>query len=547
MDMSPYRDLFISESREHLRAAIELIVKLEQEAGNRNDIDALFRSAHSLKGMAASMGYGEIAELSHKIEDLMDRVRKDELAFEAGIADLLLEGADLLEAMIDDVADDRTVIRDIAPLVQLLVAYKPHGRAGESEGKATDADRAESADARAAGSAVGSVLSPGGGRGGDSPQTVRVRTEVLDHLINITGELITNKHRLLTVGKELGSPRLNEATVELSRLLRDLHSEVLLVRLMPFAAIADRFPRVVRDLAKKTGKEVLLEVEGKEIELDRGILEELSDPLTHILRNAIDHGLEKPAERLACGKPSQGKVTLSARREKDQVVVVVADDGRGMDPARLIASAIEKGIITSEAGVHMSSREALMLTCVPGFSTAREVTDISGRGVGMDAVSATIQLLGGTLAIESELGKGSRFILRLPLTIAIINVLLVRSAQLALAVPVTNIHRTVELRRNLIYSRGKRKVFDFDGEPLPLLSLNRILGLPSAHAGELLPVFVSELKGRRVGLVVDGFIGQQEVFVKPLGRPLESLKGVSGGAILGDGEVVFILDVANLL
>ncbi|GFE57273.1 chemotaxis protein CheA [Geobacter sp. AOG1] len=542
MDMSPYRDLFISESREHLRAVSELIVKVEQEAGSRKDMDALFRAAHSLKGMAASMGYGEIAELSHRIEDLMDRVRKEELVFDAGIADLLLEGADLLEVMITDVANEVQAVRDIGDLVQRLVAYRPAtGTAGTADGGdvagGAPSDRQSPAD----------LLHGEPDRHGDASQTVRVRTEVLDHLINITGELITNKHRLMTVGKELASQPLDEATVELSRLLRDLHTEVLLVRLIPFSTIADRFPRVVRDLAKKVGKEVVFEVDGKGIELDRGILEGLSDPLTHILRNAVDHGLELPDERRACGKPLHGRIRLAARREKDQVVVVVEDDGRGMDPALLIASAIEKRLVSPEAGRLMSAREAFMLTCIPGFSTAREVTDVSGRGVGMDAVRSTIQTLGGNLTIESELGKGSRFILRLPLTIAIINVLLVRLARVALAIPITSVQRTVELRRDLIYSRGKQKVFDFDGEALPLLSLNRILGLPHSHAGELLPLFVSELKGRRVGLVVDEFIGQQEIFVKPLGRPLASMKGLGGGAVLGNGEVVFILDVANVL
>lgn len=545
MDMSPYRDLFVSESREHLRALSELIVRLEQEAGSREDMDALFRAAHSLKGMAASMGYGEIAELSHKIEDLMDRVRKEELAFDGGIADLLLEGADLLEAMITDVAAEVQSVRDTGDLIQRLVAYRPSTTMSGAE--AGKAERDEGASIRQE-KPVSDVVPRGErGRHGDAPQTIRVRTEVLDNLITITGELITNKHRLMVVGKELNSSSLDEATVELSRLLRDLHTEVLLVRLIPFAVVADRFPRVVRDLAKKMGKEVVFEVDGKGIELDRGILEELSDPLTHILRNAVDHGLETPAERQACGKSPQGNIRLTARREKDQVVVTVEDDGRGMDPVRLVASAIEKKLITPEAGRLMSPREAFMLTCLPGFSTAREVTDLSGRGVGMDAVRTTIQTLGGSMAIESELGKGSRFILRLPLTIAIINVLLVRLARVAVAFPVTSVQRTVELRRTLIYSQGKQKVFDFDGEPLPLLSLNRILGLPYNHAGELLPVVVSELKGRRVGLVVDSFIGQQEVFVKPLGRPLASMKGLGGGAVLGNGEVVYILDVANLL
>jgi two-component system chemotaxis sensor kinase CheA len=317
--------------------------------------------------------------------------------------------------------------------------------------------------------------------------------------------------------------------------------------MMPFAAISDRFPRVVRDLAKKNGKEVALSVEGEELELDRGILEELADPLIHIIRNAVDHGLETAAERVACGKPAKGEIRISARREKDQVIIVVADDGRGMDPAKLIASAIEKGFIKPERGKALSTGEALLLICIPGFSTALEVTDVSGRGVGMDSVSSTIKSLSGSLAIESEPVRGSRFILKLPLTITIINVLLAKVAQFSVAIPVTNILHTMELPRSMISSLENRKVFYLEGEAIPILSLNRIFDLSHATAArEFIPLFIAEIKGRKMALAVDRFLGQQEVFVKPLGRPLAKLKGLVGGAILGDGEVVFILDIANL-
>jgi two-component system chemotaxis sensor kinase CheA len=541
MDMSQYRELFISESREHLRAMSELIVSLEKEAGNGENIDSLFRSAHSIKGMAASMGYGDISELAHKIEDLMDRVRKRIIEFESGVADLLLAGADLLEAMILDVEHDAIGNRDITELLRKIAGYTPSGIAAAASTSfsdqaaplqpASEADKPESRQKQA-----------------ESRQTVRVKTEILDHLINTTGELITNKHRLINVGKEVGSGRLNEGLVELSRLLRELYNEVINVRMMPFAAISDRFPRVVRDLAKKSGKEVAFAIEGEEIELDRGILEELADPLIHIIRNAVDHGLETASERLACGKPAKGLIRLSARREKDQVVVVVTDDGRGMNPAGLIASAINKGFIKPEKGKALTSREALMLICIPGFSTAREITDVSGRGVGMDSVSSTIKSLSGNLTIESEPGRGSSIILKLPLTITIINVLLARVTPFSVAIPVTSILHTLELKRSMISTLEKKKVFFLEDEAIPLLSLNHIFSVPYTPASsEFVSLFIAEVKGLKVGFVVDRFLGQQEVFVKPLGRPLAKLKGLAGGAILGDGEVVFILDVADLM
>jgi len=540
MDMSQYRDLFISESREHLRAMNELIVALEKESGNSEKIDSLFRSAHSIKGMAASMGYGDIAELAHKIEDLMDKVRKGIMEFESGVADLLLAGADCMEAMILDVEQGGAGNRDIAALLQNIAGYTspvadvvPPSPPPDQAAPAQPASMAKQPETRQ--------------KHAESRQTVRVKTEILDHLINTTGELITNKHRLMNVSKEIGSTRLNEALVELSRLLRELYNEVINVRMMPFSAISDRFPRVVRDLAKKNGKEVTFEIEGEKIELDRGILEELADPLIHIIRNAVDHGLETADERLASGKQAKGLIRLSARREKDQVIIVVEDDGRGMDPAKLTASAIDKGFIKPEKGKTLSIREALLLVCIPGFSTAQEVTDVSGRGVGMDSVSSTIKSLSGDLVIESEPDRGSRIILKLPLTITIINVLLARVTPFSVAIPVTNILHTLELKRDMIATLEK-KVFFLEDEAIPLLSLNHIFAVPHAPASsEFISLFIAEVKGRKVGFVVDRFLGQQEVFVKPLGRPLAKMKGLAGGAILGDGEVVYILDVADLL
>ncbi|HEY6873762.1 MAG TPA: chemotaxis protein CheA [Geobacteraceae bacterium] len=539
MDMSQYRELFLSETREHLRTFNELIVALEGDADDRDKIDSLFRMAHSIKGMAASMEYGEIAELAHKIEDLMDKVRKKLLTFEPAMADLLLEGADLLEGLVDDVATGAAGGRDFGDFLQRLVNYAPAQRNG-AVAPPPATGRGEDGREKPPGEKPKELT--------DSPQSVRVRTAILDNLINTTGELFTNKHRLMNVARGIGSAPLGAALEELSRLLRELHNEVLNVRMVPFASITDRLPRVVRDLARKSGKDVALEIEGKEIELDRGIVEELADPLIHILRNAVDHGVETAAERLDGGKAAQGRITLSAVREKDHICVTVADDGRGMDPAKLTASALARGIITPEEARLLTPRDALFLTCHPGFSTAERITDVSGRGVGMDAARTTIQSLGGTLAIESEAGRGTRIIIRLPLTIAIIDVLLVGCGDLTCAVPVTAIQRTLEIRRDAITTHGRRKVFYLDDEPIQLLSMARIFRMPAPPpAGKFIPLFVSEVKGRRVALVVDRLLGHQEVFVKPLGRPLGRMKGLSGGAILGNGEVVSILDVANIL
>jgi len=556
MDMSQYRSLFLSEAREYLKTINETVVALEESPEDRAAIDTLFRGAHSLKGMAASMEYGDLVEVAHAMEDLMIRVRDGGLSFEPGVADLLLEGTDLIDLLLGEVETGREQRSSLGDLPQRLSGYTPVPPGTGSTTGAATADAADT-ESRETGSFSAAALQDQGiaplpaeaerskeAEGG----TVRVKTELLDHLINLTGELITNKHRLLNIGRELGSAPLDEAVTETSKLLRALHDEVMKVRLMPFDAICDRFQRSVRALAKKSGKELHFELEGREIGLDRGILESLIDPLNHMLRNAVDHGMEESAERLAAGKPARGAVKLSVSRDRDRVLITVSDDGRGMDPKQMIAAAIRKGVITPEEAEQLSPRQALMLSCIPGFSTAKEVTEVSGRGVGMDAVNASIQRLGGTLAIESEPGRGTRFTLTLPMNIAIIHTLVVQCGAIKGAVPVTAVLRTVELRREQLSKVGKRQVFYLDDEAVPLLSLNRILGLPLGRFPDgIVPLFVTEAKGRRVGIVVDRLLGQHELFIKPLGRPLSKLKGVAGGAILGDGEVVTLLDVADLL
>jgi two-component system chemotaxis sensor kinase CheA len=536
MDMSQYRDLFVSEAREHVHRLADLVPVFETAPEDQATIAALFRSAHSVKGMAASMSFSCIAELAHRLEDLLDGVRRGQ-PVAAGLGQLLLAGADALEGMIAAVAAGAA---DGEPLPDLLAQIADYAGTGP-------VPPVTPPTVAAAPSSPEPPPSPAGDEAGEASQTVRVRTGILDHLINITGELVTVKHRLLSLAGESTEPRLGETVGDLAKLVRQLHDQVMTARLIPFSTTADRFPRTVRDVARKSGKQVAFAVTGKELELDRGILEGLAEPLLHLLRNAVDHGIEPPAERQAAGKPAVGTITLSARREKDQLVVTVADDGRGMAPDDIRAAAVARKVVTVERAALLSPQEALLLVCESGFSTAGAVTDVSGRGVGMDVVKTTVQALNGTLAIESEPGLGCRFVLKLPLTIAIINVLLMEAGGLPVAVPVTSVQRTLQLERQLLVSQGGATVFFVDEEPLTLLSLSRLLGRPLVPAaGSHLPVFVCELRGRRVGLAVDRLIGQREVFVKPLGRPLAAVKGISGGAVLGDGEIVFILDLPGL-
>lgn len=539
MDMSQYRDLFVSEARDHLGAFNGLIVRLEEIPDDKAAINELFRHAHSLKGMAATMMYDPIARLAHIMEDQLSRVRSGEVPLIPALADLLLEGSDALAGMIFQVESETETITDAARLVERLTAFDPF-----AEKRLPKEDPEEQSVI-----ASGQLLQlPHQFRQTDSFKSIRIKTETLDQLVNIAGELITNRHRLAECVSQSGIPEFDEPLNQLSGLLRDLRDVVLKARMVPFSFIAERFPRLVRDLARKQGKEITFRLDGKNIELDRGILEEIAEPLVHILRNAVDHGMETPGERVAAGKPSGGDIRLTVVRDKDHVEIVIADDGRGMDSERLKSKAVEKGLVTAEQASVLTAQESFMLVCSPGFSTAETVSDISGRGVGMDAVRSTVHSLGGALTIHSEIGRGSRFVLRLPITVSIIQALIVQSGAIEIAFPISVVTRTLELGREDIIDEAGQKMIDLDGARVPVRSLNRLLGQPVATgpAVDLLPAVVCEIGGTPIAFIADRLCGQHEIFVRPLGSPLSSLRGLGGATITGDGRVVFVVDAASL-
>lgn len=535
MDMSQYRDLFVSEARGHLSAFNELIVKLEDAGGDTDSINELFRHAHSLKGMAATMGYDPIAGLAHSMEDQLGRVRSGEILLVPALADILLESADNLSEMVSQV-ETGAPLKETAGLLERLSLFSPDAHTDETPGKPDE---------------PGPVKHPPTShnfRHSDSFKSIRIRTETLDRLVNITGELITNRYHLADCASKSGSPEFNIPIHQLTGLLRDLRDEVFKARMLPFAFIAERFPRLVRDLARKQGKEVTFHIEGRDIELDRGILEEITEPLVHILRNAVDHGMEKPDERVAAGKPYNGDIRLTVTRDKDHVDIVIEDDGCGMDPDRLKSKAVEKGFIGAEQSAAMTVQDALMLICAPGFSTVEAVSDVSGRGVGMDAVRTAIHSLSGVLAIQSETGMGSRFMMRLPITVSIINALLVKCASVDIAFPINSVQRTLELHPFEIIEKSGQQTISIDGASVPVRCLNHLLGQPVRPDSDvnLIPVILCEAGGGLLAFLVDRLCGQQEIFVRPLGRPLSQLRGINGATITGDGRVVFVVDVAAL-
>jgi two-component system chemotaxis sensor kinase CheA len=539
MDMSAYRDLFVSEARSHLTAFGELIVHLEDPSGDPATIDELFRHAHSLKGMAATMGYDQVVTIAHRMEDHLGRIRTGEWRLVPTLTNLLLEGSDTLALLVANVEAENNENVDTSDLVERLTSFDP---AAETVAPPPGKPAREESAASAVPADTHQF------RQTDSFKSIRIKTETLDHLVNITGELITNRYRLAEAVNLSGADACREPLHQLTTLVRSLRDEVFKARMLPFATIAERFPRLVRDLARKQGKEVHFQLEGKDIELDRGILEEITEPIVHILRNAVDHGLESADERVGAGKPFGGTISLSVSRDKDHVEITIADDGRGMDQERLKQKGVEKGIVTPEQAALMTAQEAYQLICTPGFSTAATVTDISGRGVGMDAVNEAVHALSGVLTIQSHSGRGSSFIMRLPITVSIIHALIVQCDSLELAFPLNMVARTVELKPAEIGGSPGRQTTRIDDREIPVRSLRQVLYMPEAALVETaaLPAIICDVGGRLIAFTVDRIVGQQEIFVRPLGSPLSRLRGVSGATITGDGRVLFVADASAL-
>jgi two-component system chemotaxis sensor kinase CheA len=612
MDMSKYRELFLSETREHINSLNQLAVTLEQEPGNRETIDALFREAHSIKGMAATMGFNSTAQLSHHLEDLLDGFRTSG-DIPSTTIDYLLEGIDLLDGLLDDLQDDRPerstedyltkqqlsavdgkddnsepspaiISSEIKPeseeepdTFQVLVELDKETPAAAARGilvlrelekignlKTSQPDIDELRMGGSCGQVrawlssclqkeqIEAVLLKINGvenvrfvedrRKKDRRErqtvgrTIRVSTDLLDQFVNLTGELITHRNMLNTAGRSRNWDELNKAIDRAGRLIDELHHNVLQVRLMPLQSITGRLPRMVRDLSRSSGKQVALLLNGTDIGIDRVILEGITDPLMHLVRNAVDHGIEK-----------EGTVSVSAGREKDMILIEVVDDGKGMDPQILRQKAVDHGLISQPQAYSMSDRDALMLVCKPGFSTAEEVTETSGRGVGMDVVKAAVQNLGGSLEIVSAAGAGTRFQIRLPLSIAIIKILLVSCAGRTLAIPITRVQRTLDLPTAEIFSAGQQRMFRLEEEEFCLYSLAETLDQQQAATGDTTWAVLIEVHGRRIGLQVDGFLGQRDAFIKPIGFPLNLLTGLTGATLEGDGHVTFVVDPQALL
>jgi two-component system chemotaxis sensor kinase CheA len=363
--------------------------------------------------------------------------------------------------------------------------------------------------------------------------------------MNLVGELVISRGRLFEISHKNVMQEMNETMTMLDRSITDLQNEVMRIRMLPVDNVFNRFPRIVRDLAKKEGKEIELIISGQDTELDRTVLDEISDPLNHMIRNAVDHGIEKPEDRIASGKPAAGTIWLTARRERSNVIIEITDDGKGIDAARVKRKALERGIISEAQAAAMTDEEAVMLIFRSGLSTAEKVTEVSGRGVGMDIVRTRVENLGGLVRIETQPGKGTKTILKLPPTIAIVQALLINVGKEKYAISITNVVETVYITDEGIKTIGGREAIVIRDIILPLYRLHDIFGLQTTESGKYTAIVVEKAE-QKIALLVDSIESQQEIFVKPLSGLLQTVRGLEGVTIMGNGRVVPILDVSTL-
>jgi two-component system chemotaxis sensor kinase CheA len=529
-------EVFEGTVRQQLATIFAALEGLRTDATQRDLVDAIYRSLTSLHNACAYMDLEELRVYAQRTAQLVGKARDEGIDFSV-MLDLLAQEAGILESMVESA---------LAGLKAPRAADQP---APAPEAPPTAPTPQESSRPTPDPTPTPAPAAPAAERRGTN--TIRVEHAKLDHLMNLIGELIINRNRFAMLARDLaagGDPHevaqhLQETTDAMTRISDDLQDTIMHVRMLPVHTVFSKFPRLIRDLSRKSGKQVELITEGEETELDKSVVEVIGDPLVHILRNAVDHGLEPPEERRRQGKPETGRVWVRAAHKGNAVVIEVEDDGRGIDPDIMRQKGVEKGLITPEQARSMDDAAARELIFAPGFSTAAQVTDISGRGVGMDVVRTNIKELKGSVQVTSEVGKGTRFTLSLPLTLAIIDALLVRVSGHTFAIPLDAVSETTKIPKESISRVNRRDAVTLRGEVVALVHLADILGLPTApRPDKPLPTVLIAVQDRRLGLVVDELLLRQDVVIKALGDYLGDIPGISGATILGDGRVILILD-----
>ena len=549
-DMQELVQDFLVETNEIIENLDHDLVELES---NQNDLELLnkiFRGAHTMKGSSSFLGFNKLADLTHHAEDILNKLRKGEMVVTREIMDTLLEFVDKTKQIISDIengtdtADATSVINDLKLASDgKLVGKKPAAAQGQASSAAPAAPKAAPKQDNKVTHQATQV-----------EQTIRVDVSRLDSLVNLVGELVLSRNRLSQIAGELENKFDNEYLVEqlldvtsaIGMNTTELQLAIMKTRMIAIGKVFNKFPRVVRDIARDTGKEIDLIIQGEETELDKQVIESIGDPLLHMIRNSCDHGVETPDVRLAKGKPRMGTVLLSAYHEGNHVVIEIKDDGAGMDPDKLKRKAMEKGVITLDEANNMDDKQAYGLIFKPGFSTAEKITNISGRGVGMDVVRTNIEKLNGIITIDSKINEGSTFYLKLPLTLAIIQALLVEVAGETFAIPLASVVETVRITNEEIHSFEGREVLKLRDRVLSLVRLDEAFALDELEQDEIYVVVVA-LAEKQLGFIVDKLIGQEEIVIKSLGEYLGGNPGIAGATITGDGRVRLILDVSGVI
>ncbi|MGE4649421.1 MAG: ATP-binding protein, partial [Myxococcota bacterium] len=498
MDLARYQTIFLEEASEHCAEMSAALLQLEKDPDSADAIDRVFRAAHSIKGMAASLGHDGLAELAHAMEDRMQVFREaGRAAGGEGLA-LLFRALAALERMLE-ACQAGEVLQNAPGLIGELKTLErsepavvpPHTAVIREDGESLEAPR--------------------------PPATVRVHTSTLDRFLASVGEVILNTNQVRTaVGSSASSSGFSEDLDRMEQVVGELQRRAQELRTTPLSRILEPLPRTARAMAERLGKRIEVEVSGAELELDRSILDRLGDPLVHLLRNAVDHGIEAPELRARTRKPEVGRIRIDAHRERDAIRICVSDDGAGIELEKLRERAVEARVVHRDLAADLSPEHLISLIFHPGLSTSEQVSELSGRGVGMDAVRVTVESLGGSVEVTSEAHVGTQVQLEVPLAAAIQRVLLLALGEEVVALPITRVERVVELRADQIETSGSDAFALLGDELLPLLDLVGSLGLPSAAKREVMSVVVGDVRGERMGLAADGIEGQQQIYVKPV-------------------------------
>ncbi|MDA8112216.1 MAG: chemotaxis protein CheA [Nitrospiraceae bacterium] len=611
---------FLQEASEMLEGLDNYFVQLENNPEDRTLLNEIFRTAHSIKGSAGFIGLNRIVEVAHHAENVLNQLRTGNMRAEPAVVDIILESMDALKVLVNEVRTGEQADVDIDGInmkLDLLLQWgedthseTPGEEAGGADSEMASAVREEkvldtrampkeeasleesslpetsavppplppsppspppvshpgpqvvrpaSSREEAQNAEAGSPKGAEGGGGGEADQTIRVEISRLDSVMNLVGELVLGRNRLVKLSGDIDGvtdferriKEVAEAISQLNRVTTDLQTAVIKTRMQPIKKVLGKFPRMVRDLSRKMGKSIRLELSGEETELDKSVIEEIGDPLVHIIRNSIDHGIEMPDDRIAQGKDPEGVVRISAYQEGNSIVIEISDDGRGIDAEKIRRKAVEKGIITEADAMRLTDSEAVNIIFMPGFSTAEKVTDVSGRGVGMDVVRTNINKINGSVEISTQKGAGSTFTIRLPLTIAIIQALMVTIGPETYAIPLASVVETVKITEKDIKTLSGSEVLNLRQQVLPLIRLRDEFKVPHQGDGTGIPegqyVVVVQVGSKNLGLVVDRLPYQEEVVIKSMGQILSGIRGLAGATITGDGRVVIILDVGEIL